>query len=151
MPAKRKNLMLAEDVQAMIDDLMPVPALTDDDVDPLQLLLDAPAEEFQKAMSAPLRKLVIAGLRNMPAPKNYKELASAMGMFERAEGLNKPADKNPMPIGMVVPLRHVQRRIGSFPEPPQPSPSVLELEADLADQAITPDVGTTDATDDFEV
>ena len=136
MPAKRKRIPLADDVQAMIDDLMPVPALTDDDIDPLQLLLDAPAEEFQKAMSAPLRKLVIAGLRNMPAPKSCKELASAMGMFEKAEGLNNPADKNTMPIGMVVPLRHVQRRIGSFPEPPQQAPTLLELEADLADRVV---------------
>jgi hypothetical protein len=147
MPAKRKRLPLADDVQAMIDDLMPVPALTDDDVDPLQLLLDAPAEEFQKALSAPLRKLVIAGLRNMPAPKSYKELASAMGMFEKAEGLNKPADKNTMPQGLVIPLRHVQRRIGSFPEPPVAPPSILELEAEMADDAVS----NTDPIGDFEV
>ena len=136
MPAKRKRIPLADDVQAMIDDLMPVPVLTDAEVDPLQLLLDAPAEEFQKALSAPVRRILIEGLRNVPAPKNLKELASVYAMFEKLEGLNKPADKNTMPIGMVVPLRHVHRRIGSFPEPPQPAPTVLELEADLADRVV---------------
>lgn len=151
MAAKRKRIPLADDVQAMIEDLMPVPALTDDDVDPLQLLIDAPAEEFQKALSPPLRKLVIAGLRNMPAPKSYKELASAMAMFERAEGLNKPAEKNMLPVGMVVPLRHVQRRIGSFPEPPQPAPTLLELEADLADQVTTPEPAPATIAEEFEV
>ena len=136
MPAKRKRIPLADDVQAMIDDLMPVPVLTDEEVDPLQLLLDAPAEEFQKALSAPVRRILIEGLRNVPVPKNLKELASVYAMFEKLEGLNKPADKNTMPIGMVVPLRHVHRRIGSFPEPPQPAPTVLELEADLADRVV---------------
>lgn len=144
MAAKRKRIPLADDVQAMLEDLMPVPALTDEDVDPLQLLIDAPAEEFQKALSPPLRKLVIAGLRNMPAPKSYKELASAMAMFEKAEGLNKPAEKNTMPQGFVVPLRSVRRNIGSFPTPPEEPPTILELEADLADTA-------PPATDDFEV
>ena len=136
MPAKRKRIPLADDVQAMIDDLMPVPVLTDEEVDPLQLLLDAPAEEFQKALSAPVRRILIEGLRNVPVPKNLKELASVYAMFEKLEGLNKPADKNTMPIGMVVPLRHVQRRIGSFPEPPQQAPTLLELEADLADRVV---------------
>ena len=151
MPAKRKNIPLADDIQAMIDDLMPVPALTDQDIDPLQLLLDAPAEEFLKALSAPLRKLFIAGMRNMPAPRTLKEWASVYALFEKAEGLNKPTDKNTMPQGFVVPLRAVRRNIGSFPEPPQPAPTVLELEADMADQVITSGVGSADASDDFEV
>lgn len=145
MPAKRKRIPLADDVQAMIDDLMPVPALTDEDVDPLQLLLDAPAEEFQRAMSPALRKLVIAGLRNMPAPKNVKEFSSVYALFEKCEGLNKPEAKNSGPaFGMVIPLRHVQRRIGSFPEPPVEPPTALELEAELVDQVIA-------QQDDFEV
>jgi hypothetical protein len=146
MPAKRKKLPLPDDVQAMLDDLMPVPALTDEDVDPLQLLIDAPAEEFQKAMSPALRKILIDGLRNVPAPKNLKELASVYAMYEKIEGLNKPSDKATMPMGMVIPLRAVQRRIGSFPEPPVELPTTLELEADLADATSTqPD------PDDFEV
>lgn len=151
MPAKRKKLPLPDDVQAMLDDLMPVPALTDEDVDPLQLLIDAPAEEFQKAMSPALRKLLITGLRNVPSPKNLKELASVYAMYEKIEGLNKPADKNTMPMGMVIPLRAVQRRIGNFPEPPVPAPTLLELEAELADQAPPAPLPTPLPTDDFEV
>ncbi len=150
MPAKRKRLPLADDVQAMIDDLMPVPVLTEEDVDPLQLLLDAPAEEFQKALSQPVRQILIAGLRNMPAPRSLKEFASVYAIMEKVEGLNKKDEKSALPQGMVIPLRHVQRRIGSFPEPPIAPPSILELEAEMADQVIG-DISSADPTDDFEV
>jgi hypothetical protein len=156
MPAKRKKLPLPDDVQDMLDELMPVPALTDEDVDPLQLLIDAPAEEFQRAMSPALRKLMITGLRNVPAPKNLKELASVYAMYEKIEGLNKPADKAAAPMGMVIPLRAVQRRIGALPEPPQPAPTLLELEAEMADEAPPTPPPTSPAPpapprDDFEV
>ena len=143
-PKKRKALPLPDDLAAMIDDMMPVPVLTDQDVDPLQLLIDAPAEEFQKSLSAPMRKILIASLRNMPAARSLKEFASVYAIMEKIEGLNKKDDKSSVPVGMVIPLRHVQRRIGSFPEPPEPPPSLLELEADLADQA-------AGSLDDFEV
>ncbi len=149
MPAKRKRLPLADDVQAMIDDLMPVPVLTEEDVDPLQLLIDAPVEQFMEALKPVMRKMVIAGLRNMPAARAVKEFTSVYALFEKAEGLNKKDEKNTMPMGMVVPLRHVQRRIGSFPEPPQPAPTLLELEAEMADDALSS--GGVVAVDDFEV
>ncbi len=157
MPAKRKRLPLADDVQAMIDDLMPVPVLTEEDVDPLQLLLDAPAEEFQRALSQPVRQILIAGLRNMPAPRSLKEFTSVFAMFQKLEGLDKKDEKSALPQGMVIPLRHVQRRIGSFPEPPQPPPSLLELEAEMADAAIgtgsppPPPPTAVSPADDFEV
>jgi hypothetical protein len=157
MPAKRKRLPLADDVQAMIDDLMPVPVLTDEDVDPLQLLIDAPAEEFQRSLSAPVRRILIAGLRNMPAPRTLKEFASVYAIMEKVEGLNKPAEKGTIPVGMVIPLRHVRRNIGSFPEPPVEVPTVLELEAEMADEVIgtgsppPPLPYTSMEIDDFEV
>jgi hypothetical protein len=149
MPAKRKRLPLADDVQAMIDDLMPVPVLTEEDVDPLQLLLDAPAEEFQKSLSAPVRKILIESLRNMPAAKSLKEFASVYSIMEKIEGLNKKDEKSSLPVGMVIPLRHVQRRIGSFPEPPVALPTTLELEAEMADDSLSS--GEVVAVDDFEV
>lgn len=47
--------------------------------------------------------------------------------------------------------RHVQRRIGSFPEPPQPAPTLLELEADLVDQVTTPEPAPATIAEKFEV
>ena len=151
-PKKRKALPLPDDLAAMIDDMMPVPVLTDQDVDPLQLLIDAPAEEFQKAMSPSFRKILISGLRNVPAPRNLKELASVYAMFQKLEGLDKKDEKNAMPQGFVVPLRHVQRRIGNFPEPPVEAPTLLELEADLAEGALSSgEVVANTTADEFEV
>lgn len=132
--AGKKRIALDKDIEDMLGELLPVPALEDGDIDPLRLLMEAPAEEFQKALTKPLRKLVLEGLKNMPAPKNYKELASVMTMFEKAAGLNKPDPKNAMPQGLVIPMRAVQRRIGAIPELPEPPPTRIELEADLADR-----------------
>lgn len=155
MAAKRKNLPLAADVQDLIDELMPVPVLTDSDVDPLQLLIDAPADEFQKSLSAPVRKILIASLRNMPAAKSLKEFTSVYSIMEKIEGLNKKDDKGSMPASMVIPLRNVRRNIGSFPEPPFQPPSILELEADMADRALattTPEPAPAAIEDDeFEI
>lgn len=118
MPAKRRqSLPSPTDIRDLLDEMAPVPALSDSDLDPIEALVDAPADQFQKALSPAFRKLVVEGLRNIPAPKTLKDLTSLYSIFEKIEGLNKKDDKT-IHIGLVTPLRNVTRKpveIGAAP------------------------------------
>lgn len=110
MPAKRRQSLPApESIQDLLDEMVPVPALSESEVDAIDAMVNAPADQFQKALSPAFRKLVVEGLRSLPAPKTLKDLTAVYNIFEKIEGLNKKDDKT-ITIGLVNPLRNVTRK-----------------------------------------
>lgn len=64
------------------------PALQSKDlVDLEQTLAAATPEQFQQLLAMAFRKIMVKGLRDIPAPKSIKELQAVYDMFRKAEGI----------------------------------------------------------------
>jgi hypothetical protein len=99
-----------ENVITLTEDLT-APAVPDVEIARLSRLADASPEEFARAMAGTFRRLAIEGFREIAAPRNYKELATAIDLWRKLEGLDK-ADKGAgMPTGLVGVMRSVSRRV----------------------------------------
>ena len=85
------------------------PALPESSILRLASLTDASPEEFQKAMGALLRRLAVAGFREIRPPRNYKELATVVDLWRKLEGMDS-RDKGGIPVGLVGVMRSVSRR-----------------------------------------
>ena len=105
MPPRTK---LPENMLALTGDPMP-PALPESSILRLASLTDASPEEFQKAMGALLRRLAVAGFREIRPPRNYKELATVVDLWRKLEGMDSK-DKGGIPVGLVGVMRCVSRR-----------------------------------------
>jgi len=56
-------------------------------VDLEQTLAAATPEQFQQLLAMAFRKIMVKGLRDIPAPKSIKELQAVYDMFRKAEGI----------------------------------------------------------------
>jgi hypothetical protein len=97
-----------ENVITLTEDLT-APAVPDVEIARLSRLADASPEEFARAMAGTFRRLAIEGFREIAAPRNYKELATAIDLWRKLEGLDK-ADRI-TPTGLVGVMRSVSRRV----------------------------------------
>lgn len=100
-----------------------------------QALLDfaaAPPADFQKALAAYAQAAIAEGVVDIPAPRSSKELATMVGIWGKASGLDaKQGHGGNAPL--VNPLRTVSRRAGpvveASPVPDTPEPGSAEFEA----------------------
>ena len=106
MPPRPK---LPENMLALTGDLT-APALPESSILRLASLTDASPEEFQKAMGALLRRLAVAGFREIRPPRNYKELATVIDLWRKLEGMDSKDKGAGIPAGLVGVFRSVSRR-----------------------------------------
>lgn len=90
---------LPSNLAALTEDLS-VPALPAASVDVLRRLVDASPEEFQRGMSALLKRLTVEGFANIQAPRSIRELQTVVNLWRTVEGLDKDA-KGALPPGLV--------------------------------------------------
>jgi len=125
------------------------PALQSKDlVDLEQTLAAATPEQFQQLLAMAFRKIMVKGLRDIPAPKSIKELQAVYDMFRKAEGI-EAKDRGGSGVGSGFLPRVVGRK------------RVVDVEdaavdAEVADTVDTPttdtpttDTPTTDSSDGF--
>ena len=100
------------------------PALSPTEFSQLQTLAkECTPEQFQTALSNVLQKMIVVGLKDMPAPKSIKELESLVRLFRQTSGLEAKDKAGGGPSGGFLP-RVVTRRavtpaieVGEEPEP----------------------------------
>lgn len=86
------------------------PALTPTEFKQLQTLAkECTPEQFQTALSNVLQKMIVTGLKDMPAPKSIKELESLVRLFRQTSGLEAKDKAGGGPSGGFLP-RVVTRR-----------------------------------------
>lgn len=109
------------------------PALTPTEFAELQTLArDCTPEQFQTALSNILQKMIVSGLKDMPAPKSIKELESLVRLFRQTSGLEAKDKAGGGPSGGFLP-RVVTRRSVGTPPPPE------ALEAEVVPPSPTPE------------
>ena len=100
------------------------PALTSSEFAELQALArDCTPEQFQAALSNILQKMIVSGLKDMPAPKSIKELESLVRLFRQTSGLEAKDKAGGGPAGGFLPRVVTRRSVGA----PQ-LPEALEAE-----------------------
>ena len=61
-------------------------------------------------MGTLLRRLAVAGFREIRAPRNYKELATVVDLWRKLEGMDSKDKGGGLPAGLVGVFRSVSRR-----------------------------------------
>jgi hypothetical protein len=109
------------------------PALQSKDlVDLEQTLAAATPEQFQQLLAMAFRKIMVKGLRDIPAPKSIKELQAVYDMFRKAEGI-EAKDRGGSGVGSGFLPRVVGRK------------RVVDVEDATGEVAETVDAETVDA------
>ena len=104
------------------------PALSPTEFSQLQTIArDATAEQFQAALAAILQKMIVTGLKDMPAPKSIKELESLIRLFRQTSGLEAKDKAGGGPSGGFLPRVVTRRSVGTpvleiTDEPPEDIP-----------------------------
>ena len=92
------------------------PALTPTEFAELQTIAkDSTAEQFQAALSQVLQKMIVTGLKDMPAPKSIKELESLIRLFRQTSGLEAKDKAGGGPSGGFLPRVVTRRNVGTPP------------------------------------
>ena len=92
------------------------PALTSTEFAELQTIAkDSTAEQFQAALSQVLQKMIVTGLKDMPAPKSIKELESLIRLFRQTSGLEAKDKAGGGPSGGFLPRVVTRRNVGTPP------------------------------------
>jgi hypothetical protein len=90
------------------------PALSPTEFSQLQTIArDATAEQFQAALAAVLQKMIVTGLKDMPAPKSIKELESLIRLFRQTSGLEAKDKAGGGPSGGFLPRVVTRRSVGT--------------------------------------
>jgi len=90
------------------------PALTPTEFAELQTIAkDSTAEQFQAALSQVLQKMIVTGLKDMPAPKSIKELESLIRLFRQTSGLEAKDKAGGGPSGGFLPRVVTRRNVGT--------------------------------------
>ena len=115
------------------------PALTPTEFAELQTIAkDSTAEQFQAALSQVLQKMIVTGLKDMPAPKSIKELESLIRLFRQTSGLEAKDKAGGGPSGGFLPRVVTRRNVGT---------PVLDIPQLPTDDPIPPtDMPPTDMT-----
>lgn len=88
----------------------------------LLALVESPPADFQAAFAAVAQAAIAEGVRDVPAPRSIKELATWFDLWRKAAGLDAKAGA-PGNAPLVNPLRTVSRRSGG---------AVVEAEVSVA-------------------
>ena len=68
-----------------------------------QVLVTATPEQFQQALAGVLRKMLVTGLKDIPAPKSIKEMEVVFNMVRKAEGIEARERGHGMPASGFLP------------------------------------------------
>ena len=107
------------------------PALSPTEFSQLQTIArDATAEQFQAALAAVLQKMIVTGLKDMPAPKSIKELESLIRLFRQTSGLEAKDKAGGGPSGGFLPRVVTRRSVGTpvLEIPPADEPADIPSE-----------------------
>lgn len=88
-----------------------VPALGTLEITRLESLLNADPEKFNAAASQLVKRLVVEGFRRIEAPKNYKELSTAIELYRKFTGQDKADKGGSVPAGLVRVVGGISRRV----------------------------------------
>ena len=116
------------------------PALSTTEFSQLQTIArDATAEQFQAALAAVLQKMIVTGLKDMPAPKSIKELESLIRLFRQTSGLEAKDKAGGGPSGGFLPRVVTRRSVGTpvLEIPPEDEPADIPLTDEPADMPPT--------------
>ena len=116
------------------------PALSPTEFSQLQTIArDATAEQFQAALAAVLQKMIVTGLKDMPAPKSIKELESLIRLFRQTSGLEAKDKAGGGPSGGFLPRVVTRRSVGTpvLEIPPEDEPADIPLTDEPADMPPT--------------
>jgi len=106
------------------------PALTPEELAEVKhVLATATPEQFQQALSVILRKMLVAGFKDIPAPKSIKEMEVVFNMVRKAEGVEARERGHGMPASGFLP-RVVGRKA---------IPNIVEAEVAGEPESLFPD------------
>ena len=100
------------------------PALSPTEFNQLQTLAkECTPEQFQTALANVLQKMIVTGLKDMPAPKSIKELESLVRLFRQTSGLEAKDKAGGGPSGGFLPRVVTRRSVATEVEviPPEPN------------------------------
>jgi hypothetical protein len=92
-----------------------ISALTEKElVEIKQVLVTASPEQFQQVLAGILRKILVTGLRDIPAPKSIKEMEVVFNMVRKAEGIEARERGHGMPPSGFLPRVVGRKAMPSF-------------------------------------
>lgn len=111
------------------------PALTSKEFQELQTIAKTSTpEQFQTALSQVLQKMIVVGMKDMPAPKSIKELESLIRLFRQTSGLEAKEKSGGGVAGgflpRVVTRRAVQAETVDVPAVPTETANTPETATD---------------------
>lgn len=91
------------------------PALTEADMAEIkQVLATATPEQFQQCLAGVLRKMLVTGLKDIPAPKSIKEMEVVFNMVRKAEGIEARERGHGVPPAGFLPRVVGRKAIPTF-------------------------------------
>jgi hypothetical protein len=145
--------------ESLVDNAIDMsPALTPEELAEVKhVLATATPEQFQQALSVILRKMLVAGFKDIPAPKSIKEMEVVFNMVRKAEGVEARERGHGMPASGFLPRvvgrkaipNIVEVEVGTeldsgdtlFPDDPEQEEGADAGEDELDEQEDETDVG----------